>query len=117
MRLTFPVLLICIFACVQPLFGQSTPINRGSYRLQAKKTDKPIVVDGVLDESIWSSAEKTTPFFRILPIDTGFAQSQSEVMVAYDETNIYMGIICHDTMPGKRPAESLRRDFSFGKNP
>jgi hypothetical protein len=28
----------------------------------------------------------------------------------------YIGIICYDTLPGKRPAESLRRDFSFGKN-
>ncbi len=96
--------------------GQITPINRDSYRLRAKKTEKPIVVDGVLDEAIWLQAEKTSPFYRILPIDTGFAQSQSEVMVAYDETYIYMGIICYDTMPGKRPAESLRRDFSFPKN-
>ncbi|MCK4990786.1 MAG: carbohydrate binding family 9 domain-containing protein, partial [Bacteroidales bacterium] len=116
MRSTLPVFLVCLFACAQSLFGQSTPINRDSYRLQAKKTDQPIVVDGVLDEAIWSRAEKTTPFYRILPIDTGFAQSQSEVMIAYDETNMYMGIICHDTMPGKRPAESLRRDFSFPKN-
>ena len=116
MRSTLPVFLVCLFACAQSLFGQSTPINRDSYRLQAKTTDQPIVVDGVLDEAIWSKAEKTTPFYRILPIDTGFAQSQSEVMIAYDETNIYMGIVCHDTMPGKRPAESLRRDFSFPKN-
>lgn len=105
-----------MFTCLQTSIGQTTPINRDSYRLQAKKTDQPIVVDGVLDEAIWSLAEKTTPFFKILPIDTGFAWSQSEVMVAYDETNIYLGIICHDTMPGRRPAESLRRDFSFPKN-
>ncbi|MCK4750532.1 MAG: carbohydrate binding family 9 domain-containing protein, partial [Bacteroidales bacterium] len=116
MRPTLLVCLVCFFACTQTLIGQTTPINRGSFRLHAKKTEQPIVVDGMLDEAIWSQAEKTTPFFKILPIDTGFAHSQSEVMVANDETNIYIGIICHDTMPGKRPAESLRRDFSFGKN-
>ena len=32
------------------------------------------------------------------------------------KTNIYMGIICYDPMPGKRPAESYRRDWNFGKN-
>ena len=69
-----------------------------------------------MDEAIWSQVEKTSPFYRILPIDTGFAQAQTEVMIAYDETNIYMGVICHDTLPGKRPAESLRRDWNFGKN-
>ena len=49
-------------------------------------------------------------------MDTGFAQAQTEVKMYYDESNIYMGIICHDTLPGKRPVESLRRDFSFGRN-
>ncbi len=73
-------------------------------------------IDGLLDEPVWSESERTSAFHRILPIDTGYAQAQTEVMIAYDETNIYMGIICHDTLPGKRPAESLRRDWSFGRN-
>ncbi len=116
MRSALLVLLFILFPGFQAVFGQSTTVNREKYRLQVIRTDQPITVDGVLDEEIWSQAEKTSPFYRILPIDTGYAHSQSEVMVAYDQTNIYMGIICHDTMPGKRPAESLRRDFSFGKN-
>jgi hypothetical protein len=96
--------------------GQNTPVNRSDYRLKALKTDQSIKIDGILDEAIWSKAEKTSPFFRITPIDTGYAKAQTEVMVAYDENNIYMGIICYDPMPGKRPAESYRRDWSFNKN-
>jgi len=116
MRIPLPLFLVCLFACFQTNFGQTTPINREAYKLQAKKTDQLIEIDGILDEPIWSQCERTTPFYRILPIDTGYAQAQTEVMIAYDETNIYMGIICHDTLPGKRPAESLRRDWSFGSN-
>lgn len=116
MRIPLPLFLVCIFACFQPIFGQTTPINREAYKLQAKKTDQLIEIDGILDEPIWSQCDRTTPFYRILPIDTGYAQAQTEVMITYDETNIYMGIICHDTLPGKRPAESLRRDWSFGRN-
>nr|ABD75760.1 hypothetical protein [uncultured bacterium] len=37
-------------------------------------------------------------------------------MMAYDKSNLYMAIICHDTLPGKRPVESFRRDWNFGKN-
>lgn len=114
MIISFIVLLV--YTVFLNLYGQSSPVNRHAFRLQANETGEIIVVDGVLDEAVWSKAEKTTPFFRILPIDTGYAQSQTEVMVAYDRINIYMGIICHDTLPGKRPAESMRRDFSFGKN-
>ncbi len=114
---SFPLILgACLLVCIQSLMGQAGPVNRDSYRLQAKLTDQPIVVDGILDEAIWSVAEKTTPFFRIQPIDTGYAKAQTEVMVAYDDAYIYMGIINYDPSPGKRPAESYRRDWSFNKN-
>ncbi len=98
------------------LQGQGNAVNRADFRIHARKTDQPVIIDGNLDEAIWSEAERTTPFYRITPIDTGYATAQTEVMVAYDDKHMYMGIICHDTMPGKRPVESYRRDWSFGKN-
>jgi hypothetical protein len=96
--------------------GQVVSDNRDRYRLSINKTDDEFNIDGVLDEPTWSQAETAGSFHRILPIDTGYAQAQTEVKLCYDESNIYMGIICHDTLPGKRPVESLRRDFSFGLN-
>ena len=96
--------------------GQVVPDNRDRYRLSINKTDDKFNIDGVLDEPTWSQVEMADSFYRILPIDTGYAQAQTEVKLCYDESNIYMGIICHDTLPGKRPVESLRRDFSFGLN-
>jgi len=116
MKYGFPALLVCSLLYHQAVLGQNTPVNRDAYKLQAKRTWEIIEIDGVLDEEVWSMAEKTTPFHRILPIDTGYAQAQTEVMIAYDANHMYMGIICHDTLPGKRPAESLRRDWSFGRN-
>ncbi len=112
----FSIALFILFGIFQTLEGQNNPVNRANYRLQALKTDQAVNIDGNLDEGIWSRAQKTGPFHRITPIDTGYAKAQTEVMVAYDEVNIYMGIICYDPMPGKRPAESYRRDWSFNKN-
>jgi hypothetical protein len=34
----------------------------------------------------------------------------------YDEKAFYLAFIFHDTVPGKRPVESLRRDFVFTNN-
>jgi hypothetical protein len=96
--------------------GQDAPNNRDKYRIPINRTQSEFVIDGILDEKIWLQAETADSFYRILPIDTGFAEAQTEVRLCYDESNIYMGIICHDTLPGKRPVESLRRDFSFGLN-
>ena len=51
-----------------------------------------------------------------MPTDTGFAIAQTEVRLTYTESTLYMAITCYDSSPGKRPVESLRRDFNFGKN-
>lgn len=90
------VALLSLFVFFQTIEGQNNPVNRADYRLQALLTDQAVTIDGILDEGIWSMAEKTGPFHRITPTDTGYAKAQTEVMIAYDEDNIYMGIICYD---------------------
>ncbi len=108
-------ILFILLAAVSllPLRGQ---VNRDDYRLHALPVTEKITIDGVLDERAWSMAEVARDFRRILPIDTGLARAQTEVMIAYDRENLYMGIICHDTLAGKRPMESFKRDWNFGKN-
>ena len=98
------------------LFGQSKGINREKYQIHIKETDSPIDIDGVLDEPAWKNAEVATNFQRVLPTDTGYAIAQTAVRVTYSPTTLYIGIICYDPTPGKRPVESLRRDFAFPKN-
>jgi len=98
------------------LFSQSAGINREKYRIAISETDNAINIDGILDEEAWLSAEKADHFQRVLPTDTGFAIAQTEVRLTYTESTLYIGIICYDPTPGKRPVESLRRDFAFGKN-
>jgi Carbohydrate family 9 binding domain-like len=114
-----PFLFFCIAILLSfntILFGQSKGINREKYRINIEKTDITINVDGILDEPVWLSADKASHFQRVLPTDTGFAIAQTEVKVTYTESTLYVGIICYDPTSGKRPVESLRRDFNFLKN-
>ncbi len=98
------------------LCAQQQPVNRNRYRIRVAEAREEIKVDGILDEAVWQNADRTSPFHRITPIDTGYAKAQTEVMLARDEAHFYMAVICHDPSPGKRPAESYRRDWSFGRN-
>ena len=82
----------------------------------AKKSVSPISIDGVLDDEDWKLAQKATDFYRVLPVDTGFAYQQSDIMLTYDDKAFYLGFIFHDTIPGKRIMESFKRDFTFGNN-
>jgi hypothetical protein len=111
------LLSITLFLCLNTiLFGQSKGINREKYRINTTETNNTINVDGILDEPAWLTAEIATHFQRVLPTDTGFAIAQTEVRVIYDQSTLYVGIVCYDPTPGKRPVESLRRDFNFLKN-
>jgi Domain of unknown function (DUF5916) len=98
------------------LYGQPKGINRDKYRIHIKQTSEKINIDGILDENSWSTAEPTGKFQRVTPTDTGYAIAQTVVRLTYDELNLYVGIICYDPTPGKRPVESLRRDYNFLKN-
>ena len=123
MYLKLPMLrpaFLLIFALIlfQPtmLFSQSKGINRSKYRIGITQTKEDILIDGILDEAAWLNSEKAGHFQRVLPTDTGFAIARTEVRLTYNESTLFVGIVCYDPTPGRRPVESLRRDFNFQKN-
>ncbi len=115
-RPSLTLTVVFLFCCSNLIFSQPRGINRDKYRIHIVQTDKPINVDGILDEEQWKTAERTQKFQRVTPTDTGYAKAQTDVMLTYDKSNLYVGIICYDPTPGKRPVESLRRDYTFMKN-
>jgi hypothetical protein len=109
-------LVILFIPVMQISSGQSKAINRGKYTIHINEVSDKINIDGLLDEETWKSAEKTGKFQRVTPTDTGYAKAQTSVMVSHDESNIYVAALCYDPTPGKRPIQSLRRDFTFMGN-
>ncbi len=86
------------------------------YRLSIHKASSPILIDGVLDEQAWLDAEVATDFFMITPMDTSFAQVKTDVRMSYDADHLYLIVVNFHAVEGPYMVESLRRDFSFGKN-
>lgn len=113
-RLQFLFLINLIISL--PLQAQTVAVNRDKYRIHISRTGEVINIDGLLDEDAWKNAEQTGKFQRVQPTDTGYAKAQTVVFLTYDKTNLYLGAVCYDPSPGKRPVESLRRDFEFNKN-
>ena len=96
------------------LYGQ---VNTNNYRLPIQKTNEKIKIDGILDEITWKNTALADDFFMITPIDTEKATQFSEARMSFDEENLYISIIFFNTSTqGEYVVESLKRDFSFGKN-
>jgi len=98
------------------LYSQDKAVNREKYRINIKQTGETIKVDGLLNEESWKGTERAGNFTRVTPVDTGFAVAQTVVYITYDKSYLYVGAVCFDPLPGKRPVESLRRDFEFNRN-
>lgn len=107
------IFLFLLYPAFASLYGQSKAVNRDKYKIHINSTSEKITLDGLLDEETWKTAEVTGKFQRVTPTDTGYAKAQTVVRVAHDESNIYLSAICYDPSPGKRPVQSLRRDFTF----
>src|SRR6056300_1139664 len=92
-------------------------INFENHQLSIKKTSENIVIDGVLEEATWQSAAVGKEFFMITPVDTGKANQFSEARVSFDNEFLYIAMIFfNNSVLGEYVVESLKRDFSFGKN-
>jgi hypothetical protein len=86
------------------------------YVIEIKRTRQPIIIDGILSQEEWAAADVAKDFFAVLPMDTSFAKVKTEVRLTYDDNNLYLIATCYHLLPGPYMVESLRRDFSFGKN-
>ncbi|MFZ9743072.1 MAG: sugar-binding protein, partial [Chitinophagaceae bacterium] len=85
------------------------------YKYFIKQKSAPIQIDGTVDAA-WSTAQTATDFNMVLPMDTSKAHVRTEVKMAYDSTGIYLLAINYIDPGQKFMVESLKRDFSFGKN-
>src|SRR3990167_3657795 len=87
-----------------------------SCNLNICKAQTQVKIDGVLDEEVWSTAQKADDFVQQFPFDSSLALSKTEVMVTYDESFLYIGAICHDEVEGDFIVQSLKRDFAYPNN-
>ena len=81
-----------------------------------EKTTQKIRVDGILDEEVWAPQHVAKDFYISTPVDTAYAQTKTDVMMTYDEKNIYVAAICYDEIPGAYIIQSLKRDFSYPRS-
>ena len=85
---------------VQPLH----PANR-------IKLDRPLRVDGRLDEAIYANVPPITGFIQTVPNEGRPSTERTEAWVSFDENYIYVSGKCYDSAPPEQwTANEMRRD-------
>jgi len=80
-----------------------------SYRVTPVLGPGP-VIDGRLDEGVWSRAESASGFIQVTPVSGAPATERTEAWIVYDEHAIYVGFRLHDSRPDSIVARLGRRD-------
>ena len=76
----------------------------------ASKIDKPVKVDGFLNEPVWAEAPEAGGFIQFEPERGKPASANTVVKILYDEKFIYFGFFCYDAQPEKIAAQITKRD-------
>ncbi len=91
--------------------GEDSPRNLPTpdqLNIRVSPGGEQVILDGILDEEVWKSAEVATNFWQREPDDRILATQQTEVRVLQDEEALYFGIMCFDTDPDAIRALSVR---------
>ena len=77
-------------------------------------TSSPPVLDGQLDDVVWSNATHITEFVQMAPLEGAPGTEETEVWVAYDRENLYFAFYAHHSDPGIIRANRSDRDEAPG---
>jgi hypothetical protein len=77
---------------------------------EAAETGEPPIVDGIVDDSIWATAQAATDFVQAEPYEGEPATEKTEVRILYDRTHLYVGVVCYDSEPEAILITDARRD-------
>jgi len=101
------------FKFVLPLFlGIFFSINTHAQQksVKVKWIDSPIKIDGKLDDKAWQLVEPTKNFWQYFPADSVHAKYDTEIYMAFDAKNLYVGIKLY-AKGNDYIIPSYRRDF------
>jgi hypothetical protein len=69
-----------------------------------------IQIDGALDETAWREGQKIGDLVQRLPNSGAKPSERTEVTLLYDDNNLYIGVQCFDSEPGRVIGTLMARD-------
>ena len=96
-----------------PAAAAPTPVPSAPKVYRIERAAGSVKVDGVLEEDVWTKAEKWELPYETFPGDNLPARVKTEGQVAYDDERLYVAFHAHDPEPGKIRAHLSDRDKAF----
>ena len=89
---------------------ESDKSNQQKKTYRVPKVNSEIDVNAYLDEPFWKDAVKIDANIEVRPGENIAAPVKTEVLICYDESNIYIAFIAYDPDPSQIQAHFCDRD-------
>ena len=109
------LLSFLFYAISFSVFAQEQNQPNTGVGITVKYINEPIILDGSLDEEVWSQTNKAQNFSQYFPSDSTLAKAQTEISMCYNETHLYVSIKCY-SKGNDFVTPSLKRDHNFSGN-
>jgi hypothetical protein len=78
--------------------------------IRAVRLPAPLVIDGRLDEEVYRTVPPGGGFIQQTPKPGELATEETDFWVFFDDRNVYISMLLHETHPERRVATERRRD-------
>ena len=111
--LLLPALLA--LAAAQVSAQQPTPVGARRSAIVTRITGD-ISIDGVLDEPAWREGSRIGDFVQRIPNSGSRPSERTDVTLLYDDKNLYIGVLCHDSEPERVIGTLMARDAQLNSD-
>ena len=94
----------------EPLSPEELGLVPGRPRVTPSRTGTPPVIDGRLDDEMWTIAARISGFTQQTPLEGASATEATEVYLAYDSDRLYFGFRVRYEDPSIMRANRVERD-------
>lgn len=90
--------------------GTKFDYSKRSYTTASVNSQKPIKIDGFLDDVAWEAVEWTSDYVEFEPDNSTPPTQQTKMKIVYDDRNLYVAFRCYDPHPENIVQRMGRRD-------
>jgi hypothetical protein len=114
--LPFVLVLALIVALIPAVASSQTAAGTPAKSVRVVRIDTPPVIDGRLDETVWSQAEVITDFHQVRPGNGTAPTELTEVYLLYGTDALYIGARMYDSDPSQIAAPTVRHGQGLGRD-
>jgi hypothetical protein len=117
--LRFRIIVLVFSAIALPLSHPASAqsgdgADSGGKTVNIVRVQTPPVIDGVLDDPVWSTIKPIEDLHQVNPVEYDAPSERTEIRLAYDDDALYVAARLWDSEPAKITAQVLRQGESLG---